>query len=159
MASVQSFGFGTYRFETGPEVTQLDSNLVLGMFIWSDAPDYHHREIDIEISRWGQPGDNNVQFVVQPYTIPGNLVRFMLPPANSASIHSFTWTAGQVVFETVSGGVLVKREVIRRNIPEPGGENARINLWSMLPHWARDGVAELVIKRFSFEPPTKLGTK
>lgn len=152
VVSLERFGFGTYRFQTGPEVTQLDRNLVLGMFTWSDAADYHHREIDIEISRWGQAGNDNAQFVVQPYTDPENILRFMLPAHHPAFTHSFIWTPGQVFFESRSGGALIKRAVMKHDIPEPGGERARINVWSMAPRLAGDGVTEIVMKRFEFEP-------
>jgi hypothetical protein len=54
LVSVESCGFGTYEFKIGTDTTRLDSNLVLvlGLFTWSDAPAYNHREIDIELSRW-----------------------------------------------------------------------------------------------------------
>src|SRR5437870_9597705 len=58
-----SFGFGTYRFRLDSPVDDIDPNAVVGLFTWSDRPDFNHREIDIEISRWGEPGNPNAQFV------------------------------------------------------------------------------------------------
>ena len=38
------------------------------------------REMDIEISRWGELSGKNSQYVVQPYYVPANVVRFLSPP-------------------------------------------------------------------------------
>src|SRR5205823_12143915 len=47
-----SLGYGKYIFSlTGPG-ERLNENMVLGLFTWSNAPDFDHREIDIEFSRW-----------------------------------------------------------------------------------------------------------
>jgi hypothetical protein len=40
---------------------------------------------------------------------------------------------------------------MNRHIPETGGENARINLWSMKGVLAHDGSAEVVIKSCEFK--------
>ena len=32
--------------------------------------------MDTEISRWGEAGDKNAQYVIQPYYVPANVVRF-----------------------------------------------------------------------------------
>jgi hypothetical protein len=53
IVSAASFGFGTYRFTLRSDVVDLDPNVVLGLFTWSDDAAFSHREIDIEISRWG----------------------------------------------------------------------------------------------------------
>ena len=37
-------------------------------------------EIDIEYSRWGNPGNPGAQFVAQPYDYPGNLSQFSANP-------------------------------------------------------------------------------
>jgi len=40
----------------------------------------HYREMDIEISRWGDAwSKNNAQYVVQPFYNPGNLFAFAAP--------------------------------------------------------------------------------
>lgn len=48
-----TFGYGTYRWTVAADVTSLDPNAVLGMFTWSDQPEYAHPEIDIEFAKWG----------------------------------------------------------------------------------------------------------
>src|SRR4051812_19512341 len=64
VVSQASFGYGTYRWYLDSPVDNLDPNVVLGLFTWSDLPDYANREIDIEFSRWGAARNLNAQFVV-----------------------------------------------------------------------------------------------
>ncbi|MGH6635400.1 MAG: hypothetical protein ACRED0_04455 [Gammaproteobacteria bacterium] len=87
VVSADSFGFGTYRFSLDSPVDALDPNVVLGLFTWSDDPAYNNREIDIEFTRWGDPNNQNAQYVVQPYTLPQNIIRFDMPPAIDQSLH------------------------------------------------------------------------
>jgi hypothetical protein len=127
-----SFGYGTYAWEVvGPIV--LDANVVLGLFTWSDDPAYAHREIDIELGQWSNPADpTNSQYVVQPWQPPGNLQRFTLPLATPGSlVLSFTWRPDAVHFESrdAAGVRLSCFTYTGPDIPRPGDEQARINLW------------------------------
>lgn len=163
--SAPSFGHGTYRFDLETNVDDLDSNVVLGLFTWSDQPAFSHREIDIEISRWGQEGNDNAQFVVQPYTQPKNIVRFSIPRGLSGSVHTFLWTPDRVAFrsfsnaETLKGGrsgTILHAHTVTGGIARPGGENARINLWLLggrPPKHHRE--IEVVVSRFSFVPHSR----
>src|SRR5205823_3644548 len=103
IVSTESFGYGTYRFYLDSAVDNLDPNVVLGLFTWNDAPDYNHREIDIEFSRWGVANNQNAQYVVQPYTSLSNILRFDEPAGLVQSTHSFHWLSGSVEFESVRG--------------------------------------------------------
>jgi hypothetical protein len=67
IVSKESFGYGTYSFTLESDPATLNKNIVLGLFTWSDQPEYAHREIDIEFSRWEKPDNNNAQFVIQPW--------------------------------------------------------------------------------------------
>lgn len=61
-----SLGYGEYRFAVRKE--RLDDNAVFGMFLWdATAARLHFREVDIELSRWGNLRKQNAQFAVQPY--------------------------------------------------------------------------------------------
>jgi hypothetical protein len=71
-----SLGSGTYTFTLDSRVDRFDPNVVVGLFTWSDRPIYHHQEIDVELTRWGDPTMRNSQFLVQPYQHDGNLHRF-----------------------------------------------------------------------------------
>jgi hypothetical protein len=160
--SERSFGLGTYRFTIDSGTDDLDPNVVLGLFTWSDAPQYHHRELDVEISRWGEAANANAQFVVQPYTHKDNIVRFSIPRGRGTTTHSITWAADRVVCQSWAGaGDTQPRESTRlyqhtftQDIPQPGGENARINLWLLDGKPPADGKeVEIVCGRFAFNPP------
>jgi hypothetical protein len=81
----RSLGYGTYTFVVR-ETAGIDPNAVLGLFLWDPvAFRIHNRELDIEISRWGDPKNSNSQFVVQPYSRPGNLGDSGFPAAERCS--------------------------------------------------------------------------
>jgi len=145
--------YGAYRFTVMSDLTRLASSLTLGMFLWSDNDDFAHREIDIEAGRWGRPGNQDMQFVLQPHTTPGNVLRFSLGAFNGPSVHEFTWTPGRIEFQTSNGHVVVKRFVVARGVPPPGGaQHVRINLWNTAHELAEDGVAEVLLTDFCYEP-------
>lgn len=162
VVSAQSFGYGTYRFYLDDAVDDLDPQVVLGMFTWHDDPAYHHREIDIEVSRWGRADNENGQFVVQPYTRPRNIVRFHLPAGLRSSTHGFTWTPDKVLCRSLKGhdptasepGLVIHQHTFTEDIPRAGGENARINLWLLGGRQPADGKeAEIIISKFEFVKP------
>jgi hypothetical protein len=157
-----SFGHGTYRFYLNTPVDNLDRNVVLGLFTWNDDPDYEHREMDIEFSRWGDAQNLNAQFVVQPYTNPANIWRWNMPSGVPQNTHSFRWSPTSVEFLSVRGlngqmqpdpSIVLQRRIMTNGIPVPGGENARINLWLFRgnPPSNRQTV-EVVINRFEWVP-------
>jgi hypothetical protein len=88
--SKASFGYGTYRWTLASDVSDLDAQVVLGMFTWHDtSAAYAHREIDIEVARWGNASDStNAQFFGQPYDFPGHTLRYAVPPARRARTSS-----------------------------------------------------------------------
>jgi len=159
--SQRSFGYGTYRFYLDTPVDNLDPNIVLGLFTWSDEPAYSHREIDIECTRWGNANDTtNAQFVVQPYNPPGHLLRFQIPHETNTT-HSFTWKQDSIFFQSLKGhdvtttekSDVIKQWTYTQSIPKAGGENARINLWLVAGGAPKDGKeAEIIIKKFEFLP-------
>ena len=154
--SSSSFGYGTYRFYLNTKAESVDPQAVLGMFTWNDDPAYEHREIDIEISRWGSANNQNAQFVVQPYTRPQNIIRFQMPPALSPSVHSFSWKPDNVHFQSTANQVVIQQHTFAKDIPRAGGENARINLWLFASRPPTNGKPiEVVISRFEFTPLQK----
>jgi hypothetical protein len=154
-----SLGHGTYRFFLDSPVDRLDPNVVLGLFTWNDDAAYNHREIDIELSRWGQVNNQNAQFVVQPYTQAANIHRFNMPSAPTSE-HSFNWQAGGVSFQSVKNQVLppypadiVQEWTCTTLIPVPGGENPRMNLWLMSGKAPTNNAeVEIIVKSFQFIP-------
>jgi hypothetical protein len=151
---------GTYRFYLDTAVDNLDPNVVLGLFTWSDNTAYNHREIDIEFSRWGAVNNQNAQYVVQPYTIAQNIHRFDWPSGITQSMHSFDWRATQVNAQSQRGFAVppASNDVLQKwnftsGIPQPGDENARINLWlngGHAPSNAKE--VEIIVNKFEFVP-------
>ena len=162
LVSARTFGYGSYRFELNSRVDNLNPNVVLGLFTWSDDPAYTHREIDVECSRWGVAADpNNAQFVVQPYSPPGHLVRYAVPAGLTNSTHLFTWQNNRIAFECQRGSYspvpaasnIVASWAYSLAVPQTGDENVRINLWLMNGAAPTDNQeAEVVIKSFDFVP-------
>jgi hypothetical protein len=152
---LRSLGYGTYRF-TVREMPEMESGTVFGMFTWDeDEAGQNHREIDVELSQWGDPAVKNAQFVVQPYYVPANVFRFA-SPAGTLLVHSFRWEPGRISFRTAAsqpGGKSIAEHDFTSGIPSPGGETVHLNLHvygrSRTPQ--RNG-AEVVIEKFEFLP-------
>ncbi len=153
--SRDSFGYGTYSWTIASRVDALDKQVVLGLFTWNDLPDYAHREIDYEWAKWGNDADStNAQVVVQPYDAPGHLERFTQPPAADTT-HRFTWEPGRVDFRSshANGTPYFSWTYAGTDVPVPGGENARMNLWLFRGIAPSDGQAvEIVISDFTHTP-------
>lgn len=159
--STRSFGYGTYRFSVDTNFDHMDPRVILGLFTWSDALEYSHREIDVEVSKWGDKDNKNGQFVVQPYTSPMNIVRFQIPPGLNSSTHSFTWKPDSIFCQSLRGinakppgtTSIIAEHTFTKDIPHAGGENARINLWLMDGHPPIDGKEmEVIVTKFEFAP-------
>jgi hypothetical protein len=149
-----SLGYGTYRVVYDTPVDDLDANVVLGLFTWSDAPVEAHREIDVEFSRWGKPAAANAQYVVQPTTSPSRMHRFTVTH-RTPSTHSFHWRAGSVLFESRAGsgtGALLQRwALVGGRIPTPRDESPRINLWLFEGTPPADGQpVEVIVSKFEW---------
>ncbi len=160
--SAKAFGYGIYTFTLAGPVDRLDKNAVLGLFTWDDnAPQYAYREIDIELSRWGDAAAANAQFVVQPWEHAGNEHRFEMAPSGVFSTQSFEWSADRILFSSRQGREPTLGDAIETwsytgsDIPPPGAGNARINLWLMNGTPPSNGKsAEVVVDSFRFTPAT-----
>lgn len=167
VVSARTFGFGWYRFLIESRLDNLDTNVVLGQFTWSDDAVWAHREIDLErlcMDTTGRIDGNNFQFVVQPWEMPGHVVRFKVPPEATSSVHTFCWEPGVVRFRSRVGGLapssattnVLNTWVYTLATPQSGDENVRINLWlynGMAP--GNGHQAEVIISRFDFSPLAK----
>jgi hypothetical protein len=149
----QSLGYGTYRFAVR-DTGALDPRAVLSLFTWDDAAlDDRNRELDVEISRWGDPGNKNAQFVVQPYYMPANVLRFAAPAG--PLVHTIAWERGRARFRTVRGrdGALVSAHEFTSGVPAAGGEAVHLALYAFgPPDPARPIDDEVVIERFEYLP-------
>jgi hypothetical protein len=153
----RSFGYGTYLFVV-QDVSHLEPAAALSMFTWSDlGADQNHREMDIEISRWGDPASENAQYVIQPYYVPANVVRFTAPAGPVT--YSFRWEPESISFEATRGAGRepgrhpIAAHVFTSEIPSPGDESAHVHLCAYtygsvpLQH-----EAEVVIEKFQYLP-------
>ena len=153
---LHSPGYGTYRFAVR-EVTPLEPAAVLSMYTWdASADDANHREMDIEISRWGDLANKNAQFVIQPYYVPANVVRFSLP--SGILVYSIRWDPGRAEFSTteMSGRGSVRtlaKYSFSSGVPTPGAESWYISLYvfgkSKSP---LKNETEVVVERFEYFP-------
>jgi hypothetical protein len=160
----QPLGYGWYIFRLGSAVDRqaLDPRVVLGLFTYEeDSPMPGDREIDFEFSRWNEPGGLDAQYVVQPHDWPGHRYRFDTAP-DTTSTHAFLWTPGRVSFVSANGYERIPaptNTTIRSwaytgtDVPRPGLENVRINLWLTDTNGPSNGQpAHVVIKDFQFVP-------
>ena len=152
----RSLGYGTYRFVVR-DVSQLEPAAVLSLFTWDEADaGQNHREMNIELAKWGDAESKNAQYVVQPYYVPANVVRFNVPAG--VLTHSFRWEQGRVAFKTVRGPVAdgpspISQHVFTSGVPSPGGESIHLDLYifgnATVP-LQKD--VEVVIEKFEYLP-------
>jgi len=126
-------GYGTYAFHLASPVDPLAANVTLGLFTWTDQPDFAHREIDFEGGRWGQVADfANAQFVVQPYDEPSHLVRYRVPNPPSNFVAAFSWQPDVITFGCVTGDTAVTTSATNLLL-NPGfelGAGSQANYWT-----------------------------
>ena len=150
----RSLGYGTYLFVVS-DVSQLEPSATLSMLTWDDeAVQQNHRELDIEISRWGNAASLNAQYVVQPYYVRRQ--RRALRCAGRAADAFVALGAGP---GRVSHGQGYERRrcvashEFTAGVPVPGNEQVRMNLYyfrySSTP-LVKD--MEVVIERFQYLP-------
>jgi hypothetical protein len=162
--SDSSFGYGTYFYFLESRTDTLDINTVVGLFTWDEyAPLYNYREIDVELSRWGEVGNDNAQYVVQPWHHPGNLYRFDIDLNNvdPQTTHLFEWREDEIFFQSLYGHF--HRPPLKEFIidywnytgsdnPPAGDENCRINFWLVNGEApANNQDAEIILSKFEFD--------
>ena len=152
-----SLGYGTYKFVIHDNAN-LPPSAVLGFLTFDDIhPEEFAKEIDIELSRWGDPTRKNAHYLIQPYYVPENVFPFD-SPAGSVT-HSFHWEPGRVAFESTkgstqgAGGHPFAAHVFSSGIPVPSSETVRINLYDFRhSQHPSQGPAEVVIEKFEYLP-------
>jgi hypothetical protein len=150
-----ALGYGTYRFQV-EDITHLEPSAVLALVTWDGVgTERNRRELDIELSRWGFVDNTNVHYVVQPYYVPANFVRFRVP--SGVFTHQFRWEPGQVTFSTMSGagdgGRLINQHVFSSGVPSPAGQTVRISFYEFVRGQVPlKGESEVVVDRFEYLP-------
>lgn len=152
-----SFGYGKYIFKLSPGYTDLDVNVVVGLFTYLD--DQH--EIDIEFTRWGDAAAKNSQYVCQPYYISGNQHRFTTEGSSQNASHAFTWCEDYIKFHSEYGNTFEGTEstlieewfYTGESIPEPSTERVHLNLWLFQGNVpTNEQECEVIIQEFQFLP-------
>jgi thrombospondin type 3 repeat protein len=115
-------GYGTYQFHLGSNTDALDPNVTLGLFTWSNESDFSDREMDNECGRWENPLDYaNSQFVIQPYYVPSQLVRYRVPSFTTNAVPSFNWQTNSITYICNTGTNPVTA-IITNKLVNPGFE-------------------------------------
>ncbi|MGA1987849.1 MAG: hypothetical protein ABSG72_16405 [Candidatus Sulfotelmatobacter sp.] len=154
----RSLGYGTYVF-TVEDTSNLDPAAFFEIFTWDHSSvQGNHGEFDINISRRGDPKNENGQFTVQPAFLPLNLSRFTAPAGKLRL--TIIWEEGRVTMLTsrVSGKEirLVAKHVFTDEVPRPVDESVRMVLYAYsdpnhkLPTISHR--AEVVVDHFEFLP-------
>ncbi len=153
----RSLGYGTYRFQVR-DVSHLEPSALLTLITWDGVgTESTRRELDIELGRWGHVDNTNVNYVVQPYYVPANVVAFRVPPG--LYTHSFRWEPGKITFSTTTGssntggGRLINQHVFTSDVPIPVGESVRIALYVFHQGPIRlKNENEIIIDKFEYLP-------
>lgn len=164
LADTNRLGFGVYQFEVIGAIDRLDRNVVLGLFNYPppDVGPDSTNEIDVEIARWGDLANPNLNFTVWPTRdnlLPqGKVYEFSL--AGTYTTHRFTWRSNGILFQSLNGHRSDNRSPIARWQFSPK-QPARyvpqrplpvhINLWLFDGNPPPDGrEVEIVISKFSY---------
>lgn len=153
----RSLGYGTYSFVVR-DTTQLEPAAVFGIFTWDYAgADQNHREMDIEISQWGDRSIKNAQYVLQPFYVSENTSRFSVPSGRLT--YSFRWEPGSVLFRTLRGSnpggkvLPVAEHAFTSGVPLHAAESVRMNLYVFRSSKeALKGENEVVVEKFEYLP-------
>jgi len=143
----------------GSHLDQLDRNTVAApLFIYAGT----RQELDNEYSGAGGlvPAPHNAQFVVQPYTVPGNIVYYN-QPSTAQFTSQMEWSSDHVTFTAwngwssaaTSGNIVYQWTYAGSYIPPPGQERVHINLWLLNANAPVRGAGdEMVVNSFTYQP-------
>lgn len=157
LSLTRSLGYGTYNFVV-QDVARLEPAAVLSMFTWDDLEGgQNHREMNIEITRWGDPANKNLRYVIQPFYVPANVVQFSVPQGKL--IHSLRWESGKASFKTVAGSKsgknskIVSEHTFASRVPVSGDETVHLILYVFgYSKQPLQNENEVVIEKFEFLP-------
>lgn len=155
ITSEDVLGFGDYRFTTVGRLDTWAPNVVFGFFHWQypfcyddNNPWNLHNEMDVEISRWGIPGNDIAQFVVQPYQVASNINRFNLGFANDTELTTFAyrWFSDRIEFRAWKGGAYSE------------SSSPQIYSWTYAgPHIPREDITRMHFNFWQFGGPPSDG--
>lgn len=153
----RSLGYGSYSFDVR-DTSTLEPSAAFSMYTFDPlGSDQNFRELAVDVSRWGEPGNMNGQFVVQPETVPANVLRFAIPSGNIT--HSFRWEPGRVAFKAVQRGAkaggdrVVAERLFTARVPTAGAERPQMTLlYDRSSPRPPSKPVEVVVEKFVFLP-------
>jgi hypothetical protein len=155
----RSLGYGTYILVVG-DISHLEPAAVLSMNTFDEISggDEHYRELDVEISRWGDAtSKNNAQYGVQPFFVPGNLASFVAP--SGTLTHSMHWESGRASFKTIRGASMhaeapvVSEHVFTSGVPSLGQERLQMSFYVVASDKSPlQKESEVVVEKFEYLP-------
>jgi hypothetical protein len=136
--SAQAYNGGLFEFEILSDVNQLDDNVVLGLFLYTDNHPPFYDEIDIEFSRWGEKDSLNAQYVVHHDFVNPSQMRFNVDKKCSKVICRIFYSADKIEFTTYSYYQQGQIEEQKYSVITPesfdiGETRMRINYWLYRP--------------------------
>jgi hypothetical protein len=162
-----ALGYGDYIFTTQGRLDLLHENAVLGLFLWQYGPCWNesylwwnpYNEIDIEFSRWSDPGNDLGQFVAQPWDWYGNRERFDVTfSEGELTSHAFRWLPDRIEWRSWRGGpqdespgtMIHEWTYTGPHISRPEQPRVHINLWRI--NNLEITAQEAVLDEFTFVP-------
>jgi hypothetical protein len=147
----RNLGYGTYEFVVrGLETLEPAADFEMFTYDYASGA-LRNREMDIEISRWGDPANKNAQYELQPYEVATNVYRFNAPAATLT--FSLRWEQGRITFRTLRGSTQVSEHAFTAGVPPPGIESIRLALYVYRAAIVKlQHPMEVVIERFTYYP-------
>ena len=154
----RSLGYGTYVLVVR-DVSRMEPAAVLSMTTFDEwGGEQHYREMDVEISRWGDAASKkNAQYVVEPYYLPGNVYSFEAPAGTLT--HTLRWQPGRASFKTFRGSSIsagtpvISEHEFTSGVPSPGQERVQLFFYVVATNKnPLKNASEVVIEKFEYLP-------
>ncbi|MBV8827919.1 MAG: hypothetical protein JO108_01685 [Acidobacteriaceae bacterium] len=154
----RGLGYGTYILVMR-DASHLEPAAVFSMYTFDQwAGDQHYREMDVEISRWGDPTNKkNAQYGLEPFYVPGNVFPFAIP--SGTITHSMHWESARVSFKTIRGasidttGPLISAHEFASGVPSPGQEKLHLDLYVIASDkYPLRKDSEVIVEKFEYFP-------
>jgi hypothetical protein len=154
----RGLGYGTYSV-TVRDTSHLEPAAAFSMFTFDEsASDQRFREMDVEVhGRGDAANDNNAQYAIQPFYIPGNLFRFAAPSGTLTYV--LRWEPGHASFKAFrgrssgAGAQLVSEHEFTYAIPGAGQAKLRLIFFVVASDKTpMQKPSEVVVDKFEYLP-------
>ena len=150
---MQTLGYGSYRFKLVVP-TQIDPAAELNIFTSNDVDrPGEHRELEFHLSRWGNPHNENAEYVVQPYHLATNVHHFELEPGPVTTL--LRWSPGRAEYVSKEGssGKEITRWSFTSGIPTYRDQRLYLNFCPFAyPKVPFSQDSEIVLEDFEYLP-------